>query len=969
MKNSIPFFRLLVTVFFISCCLTVCGQQTQSSTDHLIHYRRGNSLFEARNYLAAQEAFRTYLYGLSETNTEMLSEKTSAEYLLCMCSIYSMRPEAEVLANRFVENYPKNPYSADLIRDLGIYFYEAGDWKRAIKYLSKASLTNIEFKFKLAVAYYQINLKDEAHGIFNQIKNEAEEEFSQPAAYFSGLINFNKKHYDLAIEDFKFINGESIYGLEAPRWITSALLKQEKFTELLSFASPLLKNPSSKIKLDDISLMVGNLRFQREDFKEAFEVYQQLFTRYPESATRLLRFKKAYSLFKIKKFNEAKSDFESMAFVKDSLGQHIEYNKGLVLEALDLKDLAIKSFDLVKSIQVDPLLTQDAYLKKISILNDQKKFPSALAEIDECNKRFPKGKNVNDLMKLRIFTVSNWGNLNAIEAYLKQTKSQNIDVQAIYQSLLYDKANREYKSNDLFEALNDFKKSLNYPVNSEIAAYAHYGLGEILSKTNRNPEAVKIYMSLLTDISQKTDLDGLKQRVRLSLAQSFTYMAMYEKAQQYFVEYELNVKDLSTKYNTFLNLAEVSIAAGKLIDGIKYFDLASSISTENKFEIIARKASILYDLRKYKEASFEYEKLLIMAKVSENFNFNTYRYYDCLFRLQTNEAYAKVIKGLMELVNRSNLAQSVLIKSLMIRGQSYENTGQFYAALDDYKRIVTEFAKDPIAKDAIVGLKEMLTRTNRSLEFIAISEKFESANPDDEENADRSFENIRLSLNLKRYKELILLGQNFLAKYPKSESAVQVNYYLAESNFQLKNYTTSTELYKKVAKSSFESLHAVSSTGIMKGYLKLGYLDSAANHFNQLVLSDSLVMSTYTEELASGFELKGDKQNEIQWLFQTIKFNSFLKGAIASVRLANLLANDTKYKESNDFLKLNFVDKSGRFYDAEASIVGKAFLLLADNFYKLKNIPQSKAILNSLIESSSDTEVKRLAKRKLQELK
>ena len=773
----------------------------------------------------------------------------------------------------------------------------------------------------------------------------------------------------MAIEDFKFIEGESIYGLEAPRWITSALLKQEKFTELLAYASPLLKNPNSKIKLDDIGLMVGNLRFQREDFQEAYQVYQQLFTRYPERITRLLTFKKAYSVFKIKNYKEAKTEFDKIVFVKDSLGQHVEYNKGLVLEALDQKDAALKSFDLVKSVNFDPLVTQDAYLKKIGILNDQKKFTAALTEIDECNKRFPKGKNLNDLLKLRVFTVSNWGNLGAIEAYLKQAKGQNTDVQSIYQSLLYDKANRAYKSNDLTEALADFKKSLSYPVNAEIAAYAKYGQGEILSKTNRNPEAVKVYMNLLSDISSVADMDGLKQRVRLSLAQSFTYMSMYEKAQQYFVEYESNIKDLTAKYNTYLNLAEVSVAAGKLNEGIKYFDLASSISAENKFEIVTRKASILYDLRKYKEASAEYEKLLKLGKSGEETDFNTYRYYDCLFRLQTNEAYAKVIKGLYELVNRPNLAPALLIKSLMVKGQSYENTGQFFAAADDYRRIVTEFPKDPAAKDAIVGLREMLTRTNRSLEFIAISEKFELANPEDEDNADRSFENVRLSFNIKRYKEVTFLGQKFLTKYPKFESVVQANYYLAESHFQLKNYAQSTEFYKKVLKSSVDSLHAISSAGIMKGYLKMGYLDSAANHFSQLATRDSLVLSAYTEEIAKGYELKGDKQKETQWLVQTTKFDSFSKGAQASLRLATMMSNDAKYKESNDFIKLNFVDKAGRFYDAEASIVGKAFLLLADNFANLKNIPQSKAILSSLIESSGDTEIKKLAKVKLQALK
>ena len=198
---------------------------------------------------------------------------------------------------------------------------------------------------------------------------------------------------------------------------------------------------------------------------------------------------------------------------------------------------------------------------------------------------------------------------------------------------------------------------------------------------------------------------------------------------------------------------------------------------------------------------------------------------------------------------------------------------------------------------------------------------------------------------------------------------VQANFYLAESHFQLKNYAQSTELYKKVLRSSVDSLFSISSTGIMKGYLKMGYLDSAANHFVQLPTKDSLVLAAYTEEIAKGYELKGDKQKESQWLVETTKFDSFSKGALASLRLATMLSNDSKYKESNDHIRLNFVDKAGRYYDEEASVVGKAFLLLADNFANLKNMAQSKAILSSLIESSSDAEIKKQAKVKLQALK
>ena len=100
-----------------------------------------------------------------------------------------------------------------------------------------------------------------------------------------------------------------------------------------------------------------------------------------------------------------------------------------------------------------------------------------------------------------------------------------------------------------------------------------------------------------------------------------------------------------------------------------------------------------------------------------------------------------------------------------------------------------------------------------------------------------------------------------------------------------------------------------------------------------------------------------NKQKESQWLVETTKFDSFSKGALASLRLATLLSNDAKYKESNDHIRLNFVDKGGRFYDAEASVVGKAFLLLADNFANAPKNPKTMANAND----ATDTAIVTLA--------
>jgi predicted negative regulator of RcsB-dependent stress response len=57
-----------------------------------------------------------------------------------------------------------------------------------------------------------------------------------------------------------------------------------------------------------------------------------------------------------------------------------------------------------------------------------------------------------------------------------------------------------------------------------------------------------------------------------------------------------------------------------------------------------------------------------------------------------------------------------------------------------------------------------------------------------------------------------------------------------------------------------------------------------------------------------------------------------------------------------------------QFAESSDAILGKAYILLADNFVELKNIPQAKATLKSIIDNSSDSVVIELAKTKLNAL-
>jgi predicted negative regulator of RcsB-dependent stress response len=102
-----------------------------------------------------------------------------------------------------------------------------------------------------------------------------------------------------------------------------------------------------------------------------------------------------------------------------------------------------------------------------------------------------------------------------------------------------------------------------------------------------------------------------------------------------------------------------------------------------------------------------------------------------------------------------------------------------------------------------------------------------------------------------------------------------------------------------------------------------------------------------------------------QWLAKVISLDKNEIGAEAQYELALLLSREGKYKESNDMITTKFKNE---FAEASDAVIGKSYILLAENFFSLKNLPQAKAILKSVIDNSSDTSIIELSKKKLKSL-
>lgn len=192
----------------------------------------------------------------------------------------------------------------------------------------------------------------------------------------------------------------------------------------------------------------------------------------------------------------------------------------------------------------------------------------------------------------------------------------------------------------------------------------------------------------------------------------------------------------------------------------------------------------------------------------------------------------------------------------------------------------------------------------------------------------------------------------------------------AELSFGQKKYSESIQYYR-LFKSKNTELDQ--QTMAMNKIIAITYeaknVDSIATLLNELEPLSIITIeekAKLTRSLADMFSSDSTQiASKRQWLAKVITLDKNEIGAEAQYELALLLSEEGKFKESNDMITTKFKNE---FAEASDAVIGKSYILLAENFVSLKNLPQAKAILKSVIDNSSDTSVIELAKNKLKSL-
>ncbi len=994
--------NLLLLAIGLLASLSVSAQRTQSYAEPDYHYRNGLELFEKANYAASRYEFRQYLEPRRGDGSQTLlntgdQNAVEAEYYVALTSLYIDEPGAELLVDRFVTNHSQHPKAAQLYGDLGTYYYNRQDYAKAIDFLEKAvakgssASQQIAYKYQLALSYYNTQNLQRALPLLNEVKLDPSSTDAPAASYYAGVINFRNQNFTDAVGDFRRIEKNPTYQNQVPNWIAQSLYRQRKYDELLAYTVPLLKRNSGSA-MSEVALYTAEVYYQQNQFAQAIPFYKQYISAAGAKAPGAIKFRYGQSLFRTGAYADAITQLRPVAGGKDTTAQYASYTLGVSYLQTQNPAYAMNAFDQAGRLSFNRDIQEEARFNHAKLQLDQNNGTDAVKELTTFLKQYPNSKfenEANELVSEAYFASNNYP---AAIAYIEGLKRRTPKINATYQRLTYNQGVNDFNAERYQQAVANLDKSLKFPVENELQQAAQFWKAESYSAGKQYDTAIPLYASVAKSGSGEYPIRSL-----YALGYAYFNKKEYTRALPYFRDFvSKGPPDKEQLQDATLRLADVYFANKQYENALQYYDQAIAQNAADKDYAAYQKAVILSYVGRDAEAKAQFDQV--------QRQFPNSRFVDEALLQKANVdfekgAYQVAIQEYTKLIqDKPNSTR--LPAALLRRAIAYGNLQQYDPAVADYKRILDNYGESEQAQSALLGIQNTLNDAGRPEEFSQVLGQYKKSNPGSTDVERVQFENARNIYATAKYDQAIQSLLTFMQEYPNSPSTNAARYYLAESYRQTsdvanalryynmvvadnkseylvraatraaeletsqKNYPRAVRNYQLIigqAENKAEQITA--QLGLMDTYFAYPKPDSAAVVARDIMSAGSVVLGAQNRaQLMLGKVAfnKGDYKTAQADFEKTVTLAKDINGAEAQFRLGEILYKEKKYKESIASM-LKFNEQFGEYEYWK----GKAFILVSDNNVALDEPTQAKAVLNSIIENSSDETIVAEAKQKL----
>ena len=972
--------KIILFISFILLNLNFYAQQSATYTNSLVDYQKALTLYNNKQYLAAQSMFDKIK---DDTDNEQLESDCS--YYYANCAVRLNQQNADALIEDFVETYPTSTKRNTAFLDVADYYFDNAKYAYARKWYEKVDENSISRaerdKFSFNYGYSLYSTKDEkgAQKYLNRVVNS--KEYGSEAKYYIGFMAYEGDDYDKANEYFEQVSDEEKYKEKLSYYQADLNFKLGNFEKAIALAKEQLPKSDANEK-SELSKIIGESYFNLQKYVEAIPFLKD-YKGKKGKWNNTDYYQLGYAYYKQNDFETAISEFNKIIGGNNSVAQNAYYHLGESYINLDKKQEALNAFRNASQMDFDLKIQEDAWLNyaKISyeIGNPYQSVPQVLTSY--LNK-YPKTAYKEEIESLLIDSYITSKNY---QEALKLLEGKNsFENKVAFQKVAFYRGIEVYNETKYADAKRLFEKSLGEPRDAKFTARATYWKAEtdyILGDYNDALVGFKQFQ-------QQSEAASTPEFKNLDYNIAYTYFKQksYAKSTEHFKTFIANKKDDKLRLNdAYLRLGDGYFVSSDYQNAINAYDKAIALN-EIETDYAAFQKAMSYGYIGQNNS-----KIQELNSFIDKYTKSALR-DDAMYELANSYVKSNQSSKAMGMYDRLNseYKNSVFIpKSLLRQGLAYYNESQNEQALSKFKKVAKEYPSSEEAIQAVSTARLIYIDLGRVDEYAAWVKTLDYVNV-----TDADLDNTTYLAAEKQYLDnntdnAIKQFNNYLSSFPNGIHALKSHFYIAQLYSKKALPENAQPHYEYVVnkpKSEFteQSLVKLSETYLNasqwnKAIPLLKRLESEADYPQNITYAQSNLMNAYyqlskyneaeayAEKVLASSKIDNKVKSDAQIIIarSAIKTNNETKaksayaevekiatGALAAEALfynAYFKNKEGKYEASN-----TTIQKLAKDYSSYKYYSAKGLVVMAKNFYALKDAFQATYILESVINNFSE---------------
>ena len=958
-------------------CINSYAQESEINANALASYNHALKLYNSKAYAAAQRNFMNV--SSQAENSETL--QADADYYDAMCAIKLHQTDADKKVTAFVENHPNSNKKEKAFLNVGNHYFANKKAAYALKWYQKvnSNLLSIDDKkeldFKMGYALLVSKYYDDAKKKFITLLNDPR--YGDDSRYYYGYIAYKQEDYDIAEATLSEIADKQAYNAEVTYYLLDISFKAGRFERCIEVGKRLLEKKDQKEK-SDINKIIGESYFNLKKYAEAIPFLLQ-YKGKRRKWNNTDYYQLGYAYYQQKDYPKAIANFNKIIDQPNAVSQNAYYHLAESYINLNKKPEALNAFKSASELNFNKKIKEDAALNYAKLSYEEgNPYKSVPEVLQDYLKAYPKSKHYNEVNELVVTSYIHQQDYTGALTYLEKNKS--VENTELTKEVSFYRGIQLFTNNQLQKAYPFFVTATgsNEASIKERAMYwqaeTDYRLGNYqksfdeFSNFKKNPNSSKVDEFKLIDYNLGYALFKLKK---------------YDESSKNFQKF------INTNHQNQELMDDAAIRQGDCFFGTKNYTKAIKA-----YDKVITNYGIGSDYAQYqKSMSLGFlgkndEKAIELAKIASEYPDSNFK-DDALFQLgntfatltdnfKAHSAYNR----LKEKHPKSSYIPGVLLR----QGLLFYNDNNHDKAIAKYKEVTAKYPYSNEAKQAVSNAKNVYIDLGNVDEYATWVKGLSFVNISDEEVENTMFEAAENKFLEDDSKKAIKGFEKYIKKFPNGSHALKANFYLAQLLSKDGKKEDATKNYEYIVAQNQNEFSEEALNRLSQIYLEkenwnaamplLARLELEANYPQNIIYAQRNLMKgyyeseqyekavAYAEKVLNGDKLEAQIENDAKIIvaraaFKTDDFDKAEEfytevGRNATGELkAESLYYDAFFKHQNkEYANSNKVIQNLIAKYASYKYWGvKSYVIMAKNYYKLKDAYQATYILENIIKN------------------